>query len=121
VAASPDGGAARSSGVRFTKASADRVAKAVRTVELGSRDSQGLHYDKALGGGGKVFRVCEFTGTWSIDATKTITFRNQTTTPNTVTAVNLFAQVGTADTAVLTPCAIAREGTAWYLIAAKCL
>jgi hypothetical protein len=107
--------------VRFTKASADRVAKAVRTVELGSRDSQGLHYDKALGGGSKVFRICTFTGTWSIDATKTITFRNQTTTPNTVTAVNLFAQVGASDPGITTPCAIAKDGSAWYLIAAKCL
>jgi hypothetical protein len=47
-----------------------------------------------------------------------VTFRNQTTTPNTVSAINLFAAIsapsGTAN------CAIAKDGTAWYLIAAQC-
>jgi hypothetical protein len=119
VAASPDGGAARSSGVRFTKASADRVAKAVRTVELGSRDSQGLHYDKALGGGGgKVFRVCAFTGAWIIGTPKTVSFLNVTTTPNTVFALNLFADIPEPATNTA-HCAIARDG-GWYLIAAEC-
>jgi hypothetical protein len=70
------------------------------------------------GAGGKVFRVCTFTGAWSINGSKTITLRNQTTTPNTVSAVNLFAAIaapsGTAN------CAIAKDGTAWYLIAAQC-
>jgi hypothetical protein len=69
-------------------------------------------------GGGKVFRICTFTGAWSIAAAKTVTFKYQTATPNTVVATNLFAAVpppgGTGD------CAIAKEGTAWYLIAAVC-
>jgi hypothetical protein len=85
--------------VRFTKASADRVAKAVRTVELGSRDSQGLHYDKALGGGGgggKVLRVCTFAGAWNINESKTLTFQNVTTTPNTVSAINQLFTIGDA-------------------------
>jgi hypothetical protein len=68
--------------------------------------------------GGKVFRVCTFTGSWNINAAKTVTFRGVTTTPNTVAAVNLFATIaaptGTAS------CAIARDGTAWYVIAAQC-
>ena len=62
----------------------------------------------------KVFRICEFTGAWAIGATKTVTFKYVTATPNTAVAVNLFATVpapsGTAD------CAIARDGTAWFLI-----
>ena len=69
----------------------------------------------------KTFRICTFTGSWPIDGTKTVTFRGVTTTPNTVSAVNLFANVdGSTSTAVQTPCAIARDGTAWYLIAARC-
>jgi hypothetical protein len=63
---------------------------------------------------GKVFRVCTFTGAWSINATKTVTFRNQTATPNTVAAVNLFFPFPAPASA--TDCAIAKEGTAWYLI-----
>jgi hypothetical protein len=70
-------------------------------------------------GGGKVFRMCTFTGTWAIDTPKTLTFRNVTTTPNTVIAQNLFANIAGA-TATAVPCAIAKEGTAWYLIAARC-
>jgi len=71
--------------------------------------------------GGKVFRMCTFTGTWSVDTDKTLTFRGVTATPNTVVATNLFATVGgSTNTTTLVPCAIAREGTAWYLIAARC-
>jgi len=65
------------------------------------------------------FRICTFTGAWSIDAAKTVTFRNVTTTPNTVSAVNLFAQVGTS-AGDPRNCAVAKDGTAWYLIAAEC-
>jgi hypothetical protein len=47
-----------------------------------------------------------------------VTFFNQTTTPNTVAAVNLFANIATPSGA--RNCAIAKDGTAWYLIAAQC-
>jgi hypothetical protein len=66
----------------------------------------------------KVFRICTFTGQWAINAAKTVTFRNVTTTPNTVSAVNLFA--GVPAPTGNGSCAIARDGTAWYLIAAEC-
>lgn len=76
-------------------------------------------------GGGEVgmqptrpFRVCTFTGAWSKNASKTVTFKYQTTTPNTVVATNLFAEIGTASSS--RNCAIAKEGTAWFLIAAEC-
>lgn len=68
-------------------------------------------------GGG--FRICTFTGAWSIDALKTVTFKYVTNTPNTVSAVNLFADVG-AGCGGPRDCAIARDGTAWHLIAARC-
>jgi hypothetical protein len=66
----------------------------------------------------KVFRVCAFTGAWSKNTAKTVTFLGVTTTPNTVSATNLFANIATA--ASSRNCAIAKDGTAWYLIAAEC-
>ena len=66
----------------------------------------------------KTFRVCTFTGSWSIGASKEVTFRGVTTTPNTAVAVNLFAAIAAPSSAA--NCAIAKDGTAWYLIAAQC-
>lgn len=107
--------------VDFTRGAAERIANVVRIVETGSRDGAPLTFGKVdTPGGGKTFRVCTFTGTWAIDTAKTLTFRNVTTTPNTVVAQNLFASVTTSGTAASTPCAIAKDGTAWYLIAARC-
>lgn len=107
--------------VDFTRGAAERIAAVVRIVEQGDRDQSGPSYGRIADSPvvGKVFRVCTFTGAWSIDTTKTLTFRNVTATPNTVVAYNLFAALSspTVSTAV---CAIAKDGTAWYLIAARC-
>ena len=63
----------------------------------------------------KVFRICTFTGAWSINSAKTVTFKYQTATPNTANVTNLFFPiVGTATSSV--DCAIAKDGTAWFLI-----
>jgi hypothetical protein len=71
--------------------------------------------------GKAAFRVATFTGSWSINGEKTVTFRNQTTTPNTVSATNLFASItGSTSSVSIRNCAIAKDGTAWYLIAAQC-
>jgi len=106
--------------VTFTRPAADRIANVVRTVEQGSRNEAPLTFGRAdVSSGGKVFRMCTFTGNWAIDTSKTVTFRNITTTPNTVIAQNLFAAIAGV-TATSTPCAIAKDGTAWYLIAARC-
>lgn len=70
-------------------------------------------------GGG--FRICTFTSSWSKGAVKTVTFRGVTSTPNTVAASNLFAFIpGPSGTVTSSACAIARDGTAWYVIAAEC-
>jgi len=72
-------------------------------------------------GGGRVFRVCTFTGNWTKNTLKTITFKYQTTTPNTLMARNLFAEITLpASTVTAFNCAVGKEGTAWYLIAAEC-
>lgn len=61
----------------------------------------------------KTFRICTFTGAWAINASKTVTFKNQTATPNTVSVVNLVCGLnpsGSCDVSV------AKDGTAWYLV-----
>jgi hypothetical protein len=114
MAQKPDGKPARTERVTFTKPAAERIAKVVRAVEGGDRDTGPLTFgSRGVAGNPKLFRVCTFTGAWSINAEKTVTFRNQTATPNTVAAVNLFC--GLSPTAAC-DVSIAKEGTAWYLV-----
>jgi hypothetical protein len=120
MAQKPDGKPARTERVTFTKPAAERIAKVVRAVEGGDRDAGPLTFgNRGVGGNPKTFRVCTFTGAWSINDTKTVTFKNQTATPNTVAAVNLFFPVTNTATASARDCAIAKDGTAWFLIDVK--
>jgi hypothetical protein len=106
--------------ITFTKPSADRIARVVRKVEAGDLDQHGFSFKvRAFGGAGKIFRMATFTASWDKGSSQTVVFLNQTNTPNTATAINLFANVDVA-TAATAHCAIARDGTAWYLIAAEC-
>ena len=114
--------AAGSKPVTFSRQSAQRIAKAVRTIEAGNRNQPGITFDRPMAGATtKIFRMAKFTGTWTKDAQKVVTFLNQTATPNTVSAYNVFATVSaTTATSVFLKCAIAKDGTAWYAIAAEC-
>ena len=114
----PDGAAARPQRVTFTKGSAERIAAVVRDYEAGDRGAEPLRFGTVATDGRKVFRIATFSGAWSIGATKTVTFKYQTATPNTAVATNLFAAIATF--AGSRDCAIARDGTAWFLIAARC-
>jgi hypothetical protein len=103
--------------ITFTRGAAERIAEVVRDVELGNRDGQPLRYEKVPCGsanGGKIFRIATFTGAWATGDTKTVTFKFQANTPNTVVATNLFANLQPPDGDG--NCAIAKEGSAWYLI-----
>jgi hypothetical protein len=117
VADKPDG-KQRNERITFTRPAAERIAKVVRHVEGGDRDSSGLTFRRVppQGEAGKVFRIATFTGAWSIGATKTVTFKFATA--QTAVATNLFANV--PDPSGSGDCAIAKEGTAWFLIAAVC-
>ena len=108
--------------VTFTPGSAERIAKVVRTVEAGNRDTEWRPpAPRTVGGGAKVFRMCTFTGSWDIDTQKVCTFLNVTNTPNTVSAYNVFANIsGSTSTTVIKHVGIAKDGTAWYAIAAEC-
>jgi hypothetical protein len=79
---------------------------------LGTRYTDGPEYVPT------VFRICTFTGAWSKADNKTVTFKYQTSTPNTAQALNLFANITSSTSA--RSCAIAKEGTAWFLISAEC-
>ena len=101
---------------QFTRESAERVANVVRAAELATPEARPLSFAREdFFRNRKIFRVCTFTGAWSINDTKTVTFKNQTATPNTVAAVNLFFPFSAA-TSATTDCAIAKDGAAWYLI-----
>lgn len=103
----------------------DRIISVVRRVD-GSPYEAGLtrietRFEDQPAYNSTAFRICTFTGAWNIDTQKTVTFRGVTSTPNTVTAQNLFATInGSTNTSTSMPCAIAKDGTAWYLIAARC-
>lgn len=101
---------------QFTRESAERIANVVRAVELAPRAGRPLTFDRVDDPPRrKVFRIATFTGAWAINSAKTVTFKYQTQTPNTASVTNLFFPLvpgpsGTKD------CAIAKEGTAWFLI-----
>lgn len=103
----------------FTRPAADRIANVVRIVEQGSRDGAPLTFDRATdsSGGGGAFRICTFTGAWPIGTPKVVSRRNNTSASN-ITAYNLFSSVSGA--CEERDCAVAKDGTAWYLVAVQC-
>lgn len=108
----PDGKPAKTERVTFTRPAAERIAKAVRKVEQGDRDCVGLTFDRVPSRSlPKVFRMGLFDGDWPKGSSKTVTFKNATT--GTVSATNLLWPVPDGPER---NCAIAKEGTAWYLL-----
>jgi hypothetical protein len=106
--------------ISFTRPAVERIANVVRTVENARTPGVGLRFSP-LELVDRKFRVCTFTGTWLVDSVKTLKFYHITNTPNTVSAHNIFADIkGGTSSACVTNCAIAKSGTAWYLIAAGC-
>lgn len=101
---------------QFTRESAERIGRVVRSAELAAPPARPLTFDRVdLVRNAKLFRVCTYTGAWSIGSSKTVTFKYRTTTPNTVSATNLFFPV-TNTSANARDCAIAKDGTAWFLV-----
>ena len=67
-------------------------------------------------GSSKNFRIATFDGSWNKGTSKTVTFTSGGTT---ATAVNLFADVNSDGDSDVN-CAVAKDGSAWYLIASEC-
>ena len=113
--ASNNGGqGAGKSFVSFSRPAAQRIAKAVRVIEAGDRSQPGLTFDHPMPGGGtKLIRAATFTGSWSINASKTVTFKYAPTATQAVT--NLSWPIAHNHTAA-EDCIVGREGTSWWLV-----
>jgi hypothetical protein len=102
--------------ISFTRPAAARIARVVRVVENARPGGQPLETQRQdTLAKARVFRVATYTGAWAIGSAKTVTFKNRTSTPNTVSATNLFFPV-TSTAAGNRDCAVAKDGTAWFLI-----
>lgn len=104
---------------QFTRESAERIGRVVRAVELAAPTASPLNFERVDFSRSKVFRVATYTGAWATGTLKTVTFKYQTTTPNTVSATNLFFPITNTATANARDCAIAKDGTAWFLVDVK--
>lgn len=100
---------------QFTRESAERIGRVVRAAELAAPPASPLNFERVDFSRSRVFRVATYTGAWSINATKVVTFKYKTDTPNTATVLNLFFPV-TNTAAGGRDCAIAKEGTSWFLV-----
>jgi hypothetical protein len=100
---------------QFTRESARRIAGVVRSAELTPLASRPLNFDRVDFSKSKVLRIGTFQNAWPAYTENTVTFKNVTNTPNTVTVQNLFFNIDF--TPSFSPdCAIAKEGSAWYLV-----
>ena len=100
---------------QFELSSAQRIARVVRAVEQEPRRAKPLSFSPVLDSRGRGVLIGTFTGSWNKNTFNTVSLTNRVGTLN---AVNVFAAIGAA--ASPRNCAIARDGTAWYLIAAEC-
>lgn len=101
----------------FDFPSAVRIARVVRAVEEPLQRARPLTFEPVLQERQqqRAIRLCTFTGSWSKDSNKTLTFSGETTT---VLATNLLLDIpepcaGNALRDVL----IAKNGTAWVYVA----
>jgi hypothetical protein len=100
--------------VIFDRSSAERIANAVRRVEIGDRSESPLRFDTVPPSQQrKAFRIATFSGPWNPNSTNTVQI---VSTGQTVQALNrtfpLFSVPGNLQVA----CSIARDGTAWHLV-----
>ena len=105
--------------VSFTRRDADRIGRAVRTVESGDKKGNALTFgnrQQPSGAAGATIRVATFTGDWNYNTSKVVSFYGQTSTPNTATVDNImFAKVPGQGTVTIT-CVVAKYGTSWQLV-----
>ncbi len=132
MATKPDGSAARTERVTFTKPAAERIAKVVRTVEGGDRDAGPLSFGVAAGvGGGSQVKFATYTATagWPVvsftaptTGTHVMTIRFAANTGATAVCLNHLAwlpRLGTANTVCIRTILVMRESGQWRLIGAQ--
>jgi hypothetical protein len=97
--------------VQFTYESAERIAGVVRAAELATPEGKPLTFDAILPAARKQVRAATFTGSWAINASKTVTFKYAPTA--TASVLNLLINLPSAGQR---NCIVGREGTAWNLV-----
>jgi hypothetical protein len=100
---------------QFTRESARRIASVVRSAELTPLAASPLNFDRVDFSKARLFRTGTFAGPWPIGTENTVTLANVTSTPNTVSAQNLFFPIDFSPSGE-PDCGIAKEGTAWFLV-----
>lgn len=101
--------------VTFTRPAAERIGRVVRIVESGDRSVTPWTVPTANDNPAPQFKICTFTGGWNVDTFKTVTVLGSTAT---LVAINVFGAINASCGG--SPVGIARDGTAWYAIAARC-
>ena len=95
------------------KGKIDDVILRVGNQPEGSVQRIQTRFESMPGDGGKVFRICTFSGQWNTGSLKTVYFKYVPTEPNTASVMNLVVNlhpVGSCDIS------IAKDGTAWFLV-----
>jgi hypothetical protein len=132
MAQKPDGKAIRTERVAFTKPAAERIARVVRHVESGARDSSPLSFAASIAGGsGSAVKFAAYTATssWPVVSftastvgTNAMTIRFLGNTAATAVCLNHLAwipRLGTVSTACVRTILVTRESGAWRLIGAQ--
>ena len=77
----PDGKAAKTERVTFTRPAAERIAKVVRKLEQGDRDCAPLRFERVSSSQpSPPLKLATFTGNWQTGAYKTVTLHGSTAT-----------------------------------------
>ncbi len=96
MAQKPDGKAAKTERVTFTRPAAERIAKIVRRVEQGDRGAEPLVFERIGGGDAALsLKVATFTGVWATGTTHVVSLgqTSGTSTSSTAAAYNAFLPV----------------------------
>jgi hypothetical protein len=109
--------------VKFSRSSAQRIAKTVRTVEGGNRNQPGLTFEHPMPTTGSPVRLCKSgASTWTKGSTRTVDVweagecgSESQSTGVTIAARNLYANIPANNL-----CSVARHGNGcWYVIASE--
>ncbi len=96
MAQKPDGKAAKTERVTFTRPAAERIAKVVRKVEQGDRGAEALRFER-LGGTPTSLKLATFTGNWQTGTYKTVTLSGSTQTASVYNWCNPAVGGSTSD------------------------
>lgn len=108
---------AKSDGVVFTRGAAERIANAVRIVEIGERDGGGLEMaDGGVQQSPKILKLATFTGAWSVDTAKVVTLTGST---QTASVLNMSRELTAITAQTAQSVIIGKMRGSWYLLEAR--